>query len=794
LVRRRVGDPGIRPLIDRLASLVLEEGSVNRAQQRLTEQLAADRSEGHIYPNRLHALLSEDPAKSVNPATLRTIETALGRLPGEPEPVPASAQELQAKVAGRWPGTEVAVPGGTTLERVHHLAADLNLPPAVVSLLLGDPHAPEAGPATGGSPVLTPEPDWSFQDVAYERCLQALEEGPSEKVGLVLPTGGGKTRLAIRILLQALDRSELESPKVIWVTHRTRLRLQATRELQRAIGRGTPDLPARATALLAGQVEFCMLSKLRETLDAHAGQVALVVVDEAHHAAAASYAPIFDGAPLRGLFLTATPNRTDLLPIGIDRIAYSATYRDLFDSGVIVEPRLDELTIPGFDWRLPDRVEELADYLLGEAQDRFRKTLVAVSRVEHAETLHEALLQARDANHVLGEGDIGFVHGGGSSNDEGVQDFLDEFQSRPRGILVATSQLLGEGFDDPSVDSAVVTYATQSLLDLMQVAGRCMRYAPGKDSAHVVQIRDSALAYHWEQGWLYQDISDLLRPRLESVSFGSDAELVAKIERIAATHNVSAPVRKAALSAATELEGGEGCSLLLTGLPYSGPRDRFDQDAKWGAILVTPAERDLFLRVFNAYSERRDLVNDRKTFLEQYVSVNRDPGSRWRRYMDMLAAMDAASAEVRDEGHAFASSRPSSTDLGTNWLLYVTLVYEPSLPAELDAFLADAINREAVAQQFLGAPQDSGMAIKVPLPLGGTVATLISSVGRDLVEAERKSLRTRLGSADQRDSFAKIAAWQAGVSAETPLPQFALDRFERFLPDDEWNRLTLILD
>lgn len=797
MVRRRIDDPEVRSLIKRLATLFLREGSVNRVQQLLVAQLAEDRSEGYVHANRLHALLSEDPAKSVNPSTLRTIETAIERLGDDEESVPAAAADLRDEVVGRWPGTVASVPGGTPAERVRHLAAEINVPPAVVSLLLGDTATSTDGRLDTSSSrgfATASSPDWSFQDTAFERCVRALANSPNEKIGLVLPTGSGKTRLAIRIMLQVLDRSQHEGAMVIWVTHRRQLRTQATRELQRAINLGTPDLPAHATALLAGQVEICMVSKLAETLDRHAGRVELVVVDEAHHAAADSYRPIFDRTPLRGLFLTATPNRTDSLPIGIDQIAYATTYRDLFDRGVIVEPVLDELTIDGFDWSLAERVEELAAYLLDEAGDRFLKTLAVVSRVEHAELLHEALLQLLSPGHVLNEDDVGFAHGGGSSTGQDTQDFLDEFQVRPRGILIATNQLLGEGFDDPSVDSTVVTYPTQSILDLMQVAGRCMRSAPGKQSAYVVQVRDSPLAYHWEQGWLYQDISDALRPRLETVPFASGKDLEETIASILATHNVSRPVRKAVLETTPNLDVGARVSLLLSGLPYGGPADRFDLDAEWGAVLVAPEERDLFNRVFNAYSERYAEINDKKAFLEQYISVEPRPGSRWRRYMDMLAAMEAAGSERRGESFALSSSRPANTETGTTWLTYITFSYEPALPIDLESFLADTVNREEIADMYLTDPAAWGLAVKAPLPLEGSLAALVSNTGARWVEGERESLRNELGSIDQRQSFGALAAWRTRLDPAQPLPQFMVDRFELLLGAEPWARFALRLN
>ncbi len=793
MVRRRVGDPELRPLIDRVASLVLAEGSVNRAQQVLSSELADDRSEGYVYANRLHALLSEDPSKSVNPGTLKTIETAVERLDAGASIETTIDQELRNEAQARWPGTATAVPAGTVEERLRHLATELNVPPAVARLVLGDIGSGGEQQRSVATREAATEPDWSFQDTAYERCLQALAGDTDRKVGLILPTGGGKTRVAIRVLLTMLDRSDLRDPMVIWVTHRKRLRVQANRELQRAVTRGTPDLPPKAAGLLADRVEICMISKLSEALTRNAGRVALVVVDEAHHAAASSYEPIFDHPSLRGLFLTATPNRTDLLPIGIDEIAYATTYRDLFDRGVVIEPKLDELTIDGFGWHDPERIDELASYLLEEAGDRFVKTLTVVSRVEQAEALHSALVDRRPADHVLAEDDIGFVHGAASSTGDVAQDFLDEFQAKPRGIVVATSALLGEGYDDPAVDSAVVTYATGSMLELMQVAGRCMRYAPGKKAAHVIQVRDSALAYHWEQGWLYQDISDLLRPRIESIPFTSATELRSLVTETLDRHNVSPEVKFATLESLNTADVTDRVSMLLTGLPYSGRAERFDEDGRWGAVLVAPRERDTFLRVFNAYSERHGEVNDTRAFLEQFLPFESEGGSRWKRYVDMLAAMRAAGAERHGDGFADSLARPKNTETGTTWLTYITFAYQPDLPPDLNAFLADAINRDEVAGEFLAEPGKWALAIKLPLPLEGTVAKLLSPESAAWVAQQRQALRTELASTDARESFGAIAGWRARLDGDSPLPQFIEDRFELFLSNDGWEQFTLIL-
>src|SRR5205085_636142 len=103
-------------------------------------------------------------------------------------------------------------------------------------------------------------------------------------------------------------------------------------------------------------------------------------------------------------------------------------------------------------------------YLLERTESDLRKVLVAVSRVDQTEALHASLREAlaRRRSHVLSEEDIAFVHGSGTSTGASALDFLDEFSAHPRGILVATSQLIGEGFDDPGIDAVVVTYPSSS--------------------------------------------------------------------------------------------------------------------------------------------------------------------------------------------------------------------------------------------------------------------------------------------------------------------------------------------
>ncbi len=537
-----------------------------------------------------------------------------------------------------------------------------------------------------------------------------------------------------------------------------------------------------------------MVGALPELLEEHKARTALVIVDEAHHAAAASYQPLFDYKPLRGLFLTATPNRTDLLPIGIDEIAYTITPRELFNRGAIVEPEFERLDLFDFDWDDGIQVADLADFLLSRAEDDFVKTLVAVTAIAHAQQLHQALeeaVQVGGENGILEVDDVGYVHGGGSSTGQTAEVFLEDFAGRARGIVVATAQLLGEGFDDPSINAVVVAYATNSMVQLMQVAGRALRYAPGKRSAHIVQVRESKLAYHYEQRWLYQDISDELHPRLDDRDYVSMDDLVAQVGKLLGTANANKQNHAAVLATLDGVEAGEAVSILLSGLPFSGSVANFATDAGWHAVPVTHANRELFLRVFNEFSSREAEVNDPQDFLRNFVAPNTAPGSTWKLFIDMLHAMQYAHRELTNVPYVGAASRSYDPAVGTTWLRYVSFHYRPLLPEQLQAFLVDATNRDAITADYLADPQSWTMAVKVQLPLAGSLVYLLSKTQAEWFVAERNRVRISLQAAEHQ-TFGLIVDWRNSLQS-VPIPLPIVERFESYLRAEGLTSLSLPL-
>src|SRR5215469_1878896 len=96
-------DPRVQLVSDRLAHLVLRYGSVNAVAEALSAALGDARVK--IYPNRIHGLLTDDPARGVNTATLEALERAAS-LVQEPPGWAIAPDKVQAAFAAAAAGRE----------------------------------------------------------------------------------------------------------------------------------------------------------------------------------------------------------------------------------------------------------------------------------------------------------------------------------------------------------------------------------------------------------------------------------------------------------------------------------------------------------------------------------------------------------------------------------------------------------------------------------------------------------------------------------------------------------------
>lgn len=782
-----------------LMPLLLGVGNTAALCKQLNGALADIGNGGTIHPNRIHALLSDDVSRGVNEATLALVEKAAAACHAANDDW-KSQSEMRLKEL-RERADHIRTTRGFDDELI---ARQLALPPALARQLASDhplarDNTLDANARLQRSAVNQPEyPDWSFQDVAISRTLEAFRQRPCSKVGLVLPTGAGKTRTALRIVLSLLDQSRESASPVYWVTHRKNLRTQAHRELQKLLTTAADQIPEDSAALLANRIRFVMVSELSRILTSDAEPPRLIVVDEAHHAAAASYQPIFEATyPVPGLFLTATPNRADNLAIGVDEIAFTITHRELEKRRVLHVPTFEDFPVDDFEWH-PDKVRDLADFVINEAHGRLTKVLVFAPRVDRVEEFYDALVQALSLHpdHPLDLDDIGYIYGARNSLHCDPDDFLTLFAEKPRAILVS-AQVLLEGYDDPAINTVILTYSSKSKVRLMQAAGRCVRYFPGKDNAYVIQARNDSLAYHFDQRWLYQEISDFLRPELVDINYSNLTELRQHVREILDGHRVESNEKTRILDRLGTLEPGSTCRILLHGLPYFGDVEQFEKQATWGALLETDENSDAFRDVFNAFCAQGATLSDPTDFLTREaarynIPKSLMPGSLWHKLFLVLTSSYSACEEIHGAGAIAQASRPSTRTGPTTWLRYYTFQYRPALPSILAEFLSDCYNRETVATEFLADPTSIALAIKIPLPLGGHEAVLLDTHAAGDFNTCVTALRDKLRRGGPADQFGELAAFIARARY-AHLPSRVLLLIQPFLGSTTYNSLVLPL-
>ena len=152
-----------------------------------------------------------------------------------------------------------------------------------------------------------------YQKILLHRVETALDNDPKSRVMMQLPTGGGKTVIAGELLKRQL----VNGRKAVWLTHRRELAEQTCRMLTAAnvsaktnlrwdVDTDAPDLESGVVILTAQRLS--RRTAVMEVWDKY-NENDLMMIDEAHHAAAKSWERAMDQWPGGVLGMTATPWR-----------------------------------------------------------------------------------------------------------------------------------------------------------------------------------------------------------------------------------------------------------------------------------------------------------------------------------------------------------------------------------------------------------------------------------------------------------------------------------------------------
>ncbi|HJR58286.1 MAG TPA: DUF3427 domain-containing protein [Vicinamibacterales bacterium] len=342
------------------------------------------------------------------------------------------------------------------------------------------------------SPVeLRPEP---FQERLLEQIELSRRQGRHRNL-LVAATGTGKTVMAA--VDYARLRERLPRARLLFVAHRKEILDQSLRTFRHAIRShsfGELWVDGRRPSLY--EHVFASVQSLNATglSDIDPAYFDVVIIDEFHHAAAQSYQTLLARlTPVELLGLTATPERSDGLPI-----------LDLFDGRIAAELRLwdaidqqrlspfsyfgihDGLDLRQVPWRRGRGYdpEALTNVLTGNdavarlvAKELERRVddLGRIRALGFCVSIDHARFMARVFN------EIGIpsraVWGDTAASER--QQALDDLSERRISVLFSVD-LFNEGVDLPLVDTLCLLRPTDSPTLFVQQLGRGLRKAYGK--------------------------------------------------------------------------------------------------------------------------------------------------------------------------------------------------------------------------------------------------------------------------------------------------------------------------
>lgn len=342
-----------------------------------------------------------------------------------------------------------------------------------------------------GSDELEPPPQPTPVQVDALEALAATREEGFRRGLVVLATGLGKTWLA------AFDAERMGARRVLFVAHREEILSQAAEtfvRIRKGLRVGFYTGKARD-----GDVDVLCASVQTLARAAHLEKFApqhfdYVVVDEFHHASAATYRKLLGHfAPSFLLGLTATPDRTDqsdILSFCDDNLVFTCGLFDGIDQELLApfhyygiwDEEVDYREIP---WRngkfdpeqLSSKLATLARarHALKEWRERAqRRTIAFCVSTRHADVMAEQFRRAGV--------EAAAVYSGSSLGRGEALTRLREGQLQ----VIFSVDLFNEGVDLPSIDTVMMLRPTESKILFLQQFGRGLRRSEGK--SHLVVL------------------------------------------------------------------------------------------------------------------------------------------------------------------------------------------------------------------------------------------------------------------------------------------------------------------
>jgi superfamily II DNA or RNA helicase len=347
-------------------------------------------------------------------------------------------------------------------------------------------------------PSSAPLPLRPYQAQALDAIAEAEKRGVRRQL-IVLPTGSGKTVCFAHLVSRRPGRA-------LVLAHRDELISQAAGKLAE-VG-GSLDIgivKAQQDETDARVVVASIQTLVQPSRLERAGRFQTVIVDEAHHAVAATYLEVLGGlgclaedGPLTAGF-TATAGRGD--GVGLGHVWQEITYQrgiiQMMAEGYLCDVTAEAI---GSDFDLGNvqvRAGDYTDSSLGAELERSDALKAAARAYKHyaperrgvaftptIATAH-ALAAELCAVGIRAEAVDGKMH---------IDDRRAVLRRLHRGEtqVVSNAQVLTEGWDEPAVSCCLMLRPTKSAPAFVQMAGRilrpCLEVRPPKENALILDV------------------------------------------------------------------------------------------------------------------------------------------------------------------------------------------------------------------------------------------------------------------------------------------------------------------
>ena len=345
-----------------------------------------------------------------------------------------------------------------------------------------------------------PPPLRDYQVTAVESVRRELKDNRGTLV--LLATGLGKTQIACEIIRTWPGRC-------CFIAHRAELIDQAARRIEQFTGRPPEIEMATDRANVGGSAPVVAsiqsLARERRIQRFAKDAFSLIVVDEVHHATAATYRAVleyFDTAKVVGL--TATADRLDGEAIGqvLDSVAHRYELPDAIRDGWLAPIKMRTIKIDSIDFSHLktvagdfakgelDVVMAREEALHGVAKPAWelsgdRPTIVFTTSIDNARRLAEILDRYAGGKRVA-------TYVDSTLDKQKREENLKLFESGERRFLVNVG-IATEGYDHPPTSCVVLGRPTKSRALMVQMIGRGTRGGPrcpveGKDDLLVIDF------------------------------------------------------------------------------------------------------------------------------------------------------------------------------------------------------------------------------------------------------------------------------------------------------------------